>query len=145
MKRKIIISMGIALVFIPFVFGIAHAQISDPKGGSSQGGANTINDAANKKGSILLPDCIRSSDKARTEGLSCVTESVTFYTNILLFVVAVSSLFYMLYGAFLYSTAFGDESKIGRAKKTITYAIVGVILSGSALLIVRLIRSILKA
>lgn len=93
----------------------------------------------------LIPPCINSPEESRDANASCITDSILFYTNILLAVVAISAFLYMLYGAFLYASAFGDEAKIGQAKKTVTHAIIGVILAGMSLLLVGIVRSVLGA
>ena len=40
-----------------------------------------------------------------------------------------ATILYTFYGAYLYFTAFGDEQKAAQAKKSITYAIVGFVIS----------------
>lgn len=53
-------------------------------------------------------------------------------SNIWPFIVGVSvlaTLLFTFYGAFLYFTAYGDENKATQAKKSITYAIVGFIIT----------------
>jgi len=134
-----LIALTITLVFT----SSANAQIIDPNAPSGDEIINQASDSSDS-GFSLIPDCLRKASEVRTADGNCVTYTITFYTNLLLYVVAIGAFGYMLYGAFLYATAFGDENKIGKAKKTITYAIIGVILSGSALLIVQLIRTILR-
>lgn len=48
---------------------------------------------------------------------------------ILITAAVVATLFFTFYGAFLYFTAYGDENKATQAKKSITYAIVGFIIT----------------
>ena len=91
----------------------------------------------------LIPLCLRTADKAATADVSCITESIKYYTNMLLIVIAVAAFIYMLYGAFLYTSAFGDENKIKQAKKTITYALAGMILATLAYTIVAILSNIL--
>lgn len=49
-----------------------------------------------------------------------------------LLLVGVVALGFMVYGGFLYITARGDESQVASAKKTITYAVFGIIVIGLA-------------
>ena len=94
------------------------------------------------EGNNLIPECIRG-EGSRTANASCVTDTILFYTNILLVVVAIGSFLYMLYGALQYATAYGDDAKIVLAKKTVTYAIIGIIVAGISVLLVALVRSVL--
>jgi hypothetical protein len=136
---------GVVLSFLLTALPIgASAQIVDPDAPSGNEILEQASDT-NKNNFSLIPDCLRKASEVRTADGGCITYTITFYTNLLLYLVGIGAFAYMLYGAFLYATAFGDENKVGRAKKTITYAIIGVILAGSALLIVQLIRSILQA
>ncbi len=107
---------------------------------SSGGGASSL-----LPGGGLIPECLRKAESVRTTGSECVLQSITHFTNLLLLLVAVGAFLYLLYGAFLYASAFGDEAKIGLAKKTITYAIVGVILAGASAILVALVKSVLQA
>lgn len=121
---------------IGFILSPTHvfAQ-NDP---SSEEGARILSEEK----PILIPECIRG-EGSRTANASCVTDTILFYTNILLVVIAITSFFYMLYGAFQYATAYGDDAKIVLAKKTVTYAIVGIIIAGISILLVALVRSAL--
>ena len=49
---------------------------------------------------------------------------------------------FILYGGFLWVTAGADEQKISQAQKTITYAIVGLVLMISSILILKAIEAI---
>jgi ABC-type bacteriocin/lantibiotic exporter with double-glycine peptidase domain len=93
----------------------------------------------------LLPPCLRSADAAQSAKFSCVEESIAHFTNILLILVAIGAFLYLLYGAFLYVSAFGDEAKVNQGKKTITYALIGVIIASLAAFIVQLLRDVLQA
>jgi len=59
--------------------------------------------------------------------------------TILIFVVVL----FIFYGAFLYFTAYGDEARATQAKKTITYAIVGLIIALLSFAIVTFVKGIL--
>ncbi|MEX0594774.1 MAG: hypothetical protein WD157_01595 [Patescibacteria group bacterium] len=95
--------------------------------------------------SFLIPECLQKSEQVRTAPATCVTDTITFYTNLLLLVVAIGAFLYMLYGAFLYATTFGDDAKATQAKKVVTHAIVGIIIAGMSALLVALVKSLLKA
>jgi len=91
----------------------------------------------------ILPPCLRTADQAQNAGIKCVEDSIKYYINLLLLVIGVASFVYMLYAALLYTTAFGDENKIKQAKKTITYALIGIVLATLAWTIVAVLSSIL--
>ena len=136
LKTILFSTLAIGFILSPmYVF----AQQNDP---SSEKGTSILGDGNLTPN--LIPECIRG-EGSRTANASCVTDAILFYTNILLVVVAIMSFFYMLYGAFQYATAYGDDAKIVLAKKTITYAIIGVIIAGISVLLVALVRSALGA
>jgi len=56
--------------------------------------------------------------------------------------VIVASIFMILWGAFQYTTSGGDEKKTESAKKTITYAIIGLVIAMLAIAIVQLVLGI---
>lgn len=89
------------------------------------------------------PKCFSTVDEAQKAGLECIVESITHFTSLLLFVIAVSAFLYFLYGAFLYVSSFGEEAKAAQAKKTMTAALIGVFLATLAGIILRLLASIL--
>lgn len=101
--------------------------------------------------SFLIPECLQKAEQVRTTtgvktstSADCVTDTITFYTNLLLLVVAIGAFLYMLYGAFLYATAFGEDTKATQAKKVVTHAIVGIILAGLSAVLVQLVKSLLQ-
>lgn len=56
------------------------------------------------------------------------TTLLTTSIQIVLFIGSLMLLFYLFYGAFLYISSGGDEEKIATARKTLTYAVVGIVL-----------------
>jgi hypothetical protein len=50
------------------------------------------------------------------------------------------TILYMLFGAFQYFTAYGDENKASSAKKTITWAFIGLLVSFLAMTIAALVQ-----
>lgn len=130
-----------SLVVAGFIFSseYALAQVEKTPDISTDQGVEAL-----QEGGSLIPPCIRTAEGSRKSNADCVTQSIVFYTNILLVVIAIGAFLYMLYGAFLYATAFGDDSKIGLAKKTITHAIIGIIIAGMSALLVALLKSLLQ-
>ncbi len=65
--------------------------------------------------------------------------------NLLLSVVGIIAIIALVIGGGMYLTAYGDEKRIDAGKKTITYAILGIIVTLAALVIVRQIANLLGA
>lgn len=121
--------------FLNEILGLSSALAQD-----SGSGANAL-----LPGGGLIPECIADPEKVRTAGVSCITDSITHFTSLLLFGVAFGSFVYLLYGAFLYTTAFGDEKKVEQGKKSITFALVGIVIATLAYLLVQLLKNVLNA
>lgn len=96
-------------------------------------------------GGGIIPACLRDPQESATIGISCLTDSITHFTSLVLFLVAVGSFVYLLYGAFLYASAFGDENKVSQGKKTITYALIGVLIAVLSRIAVEALRQLLGA
>ncbi|MBI4948347.1 hypothetical protein HY844_02225 [Candidatus Berkelbacteria bacterium] len=77
----------------------------------------------------IIPPCLRTATAAQSAGISCISESIFFYTSLLLLLIAVGTFVYFLYGAFLYTSAFGDENKIKSAKNIIKFALIGMFIA----------------
>lgn len=92
----------------------------------------------------IIPPCFRDSpskpDLTLYDCLVGTTEGsegvLPYWTNLLFLLGAIISFVYILYGAFMMMTAFGDEAKYTEGKKTVLYAIIGFFISMIAGLIV---------
>lgn len=143
MIKKILFSfIALGIIFSPAYIFAQNNPLEDVSGETGAEDLQKATDGNIGTGS-LIPSCISDPEETRNADASCITKSIIFYINILLVIVAIGAFLYMLYGAFLFATAFGDESKIGQAKKTVTHAIVGVILAGMSVLLVTLLKSLL--
>ncbi|MCK9623145.1 MAG: hypothetical protein M0R47_21745, partial [Methylobacter sp.] len=89
-------------------------------------------------------DCnILSPDKAG--GLSTfIWKIVLNIIEIGLFIAGYAALFFILYGGFLFLTGGSNPSQIEKARKSILNAVIGLVISISAIAIVKLIFGILK-
>ena len=68
-------------------------------------------------------------DKSLTENSSgSLPEFLTTIQNWLLSIVGVLALLFIVYGGFLYITSGGNKERIEMAKKTLTYAILGLLI-----------------
>jgi len=107
----------------PAVSGIASADISSnvctgsvAASGSSNGNCTTRGDA--------------------TSGLTQLAQTITKWFTI---IVGAISIIMIIYGGFRYITSGGDSGKVGNAKNTLIYAIVGLIIVVLAQLIVNFV------
>ncbi len=91
----------------------------------------------------LLPPFLRSADCAQSADFSSIGAFVRFYISFLAFLISIAAFFYMIYGAFLYITALGDDAKATQAKKVITQALVGLVLAVLAYTIISIVNSAL--
>lgn len=126
-----LVTVIITLIFLPSIV-LAQGKIDLPTS-SGDGTKLFTNDFS------LIPECLRTADAAQNAGISCVSESIFFYTSLLLALVAIGAFLFFLYGAFLYTAAFGDENKIKSAKNIIKYATIGLFIAIFARFIVRLL------
>jgi hypothetical protein len=81
---------------------------------------------------------------AGTSGLSNQT-AVQIVTNVaywILGILAAVAILMIIVGGIMYLTSAGNEDRVATAKKIIVYAIVGVVIALVALVIVRLIQSV---
>lgn len=82
-----------------------------------------------------------------TEGQSCEVESgtqginkiITDIINIFSIIVGIVSVIMIIYGGFSYVTSGGDSGKVGNAKNTIIYAIIGLVIVALAQFIVQFV------
>lgn len=99
---------------------------------------------------FFLPPCFRGDAPANLTLTECLVGgdgkggAIGYATQALFLVVAAASFFYVLYGAFQMITAFGDESKFTNGRKTVYYALIGLIIATLAAVIVGAIEGFLR-
>lgn len=76
-------------------------------------------------------------------GTDAPSNALQLVVTLLMLVVIVASLIFTLYGGVLWITSAGDKQKIDRARRTITYAIIGLIVTILAFVIIRIVGSVL--
>lgn len=64
-------------------------------------------------------------------------------TSWILIIIGLVGVIFLLYGAFVYITAGGNEEKVGEAKKIIIYALIGIAVAILAFAIVSFVASII--
>ena len=68
-----------------------------------------------------------------------VNRIVTLVINIFSWIVGVVAVIMIIYGGFQYITAAGDTTKVGNAKNTILYALIGLVIVALAQVIVKFV------
>jgi hypothetical protein len=76
------------------------------------------------------------------DGLDAVFPLLANVINILLFVAGAMTLIFILIGAFQYILSAGNPQNLSQAKRTLTFALVGLAIVILALVIVRFVRGI---
>ncbi len=66
---------------------------------------------------------------------------VTTFTNYISSFIGVGAFLMLFYGGMLYTSSFGDDEKVGKAKNIIKSALIGIIIAAAAFAIVRTITS----
>lgn len=85
----------------------------------------------------LIPPCFRApGSPGAVEATSlkqCLIDGqdavIPYWTQRLFVLTALVSFFYVLYGGFMMVTSFGNEARFTDAKRTVTYALIGFIIS----------------
>ncbi len=114
------------LVAVPIVTGIAHADIK----GSLCKGTNEAADTGSGTGC----DAAGTGDPTTSLG-PLARKIVNFFT----IVVGAIAIIMVIYGGFRYITSGGDSGKVGSAKNTLIYAIVGLIIVALAQVLVHFV------
>jgi len=70
----------------------------------------------------------------------------TLLNNVISLLVAMAGMalfVYLLYGGITWTTAGGDKARVESAQKTVTNAIIGIIIMGAAFLLVQIVNTVL--
>lgn len=119
-------SLLLPSLIIPTLNGVASADITSNlcSGATSASGNGSTN-------------CGQTSGQTNLSGgLNAIAQQITKWFSI---IVGAVSIIMIIYGGFRYITSGGDSGKVGSAKNTIIYAIIGLIIVALAQLIVNLV------
>ncbi|MDO8269964.1 MAG: hypothetical protein Q7T54_04830 [Candidatus Levybacteria bacterium] len=83
--------------------------------------------------------CLENGDVAT---LACIPIIIKNVVNAALVFAGIVALFLIIYAGIMYITSKGDQQKIDGAKKTVTYAIIGLIIIFLSFFIVSLISAL---
>jgi uncharacterized membrane protein len=120
-----------ALLPIPIAMGMASADCS--AGGIASNVASGAAAAAN--GNV---DCTSTNLTNSQKDITTLAQQVVQIFSI---VVGAISIIMIIYGGFRYITSGGDSNRVGSAKNTLIYAIIGLIIVALAQLIVHFVLS----
>lgn len=98
------------------------------------GAVNAIQDACSTSGSGDNPICNTSGDEA--------PEFVGTLVNVLLFIIGALAVVMIIWGGIAYTTSAGDSGRVKKAKDTLMYAIIGLIVAFLAYAIVNWVLKI---
>lgn len=123
MKRLAITILTALALILPAVPAVANAASSCGAGNSS-------------KGQVLQGVNASNNDACNDSGIN---QTIAAAVNILSFIVGVAAIIAIISAGFKYITSGGDSNKVGNAKSTILYAIVGLVVVALAQLIIRVV------
>ncbi len=115
-------------VAVPAVVSAADADI---QGSVCQGATLTVPEGGVPEG------CVAATEGAGTG----VNDLIRDVINIFSFIVGVVAVIMIIIGGFQYITSAGDSNKVGTAKNTILYAIIGLVIVALSQFIVRFVLS----
>lgn len=70
---------------------------------------------------------------------------ITVFLSLFITVGVVLAVFFLIYGGFLWISSGGDKQKLDKARKTLLYSIMGIIIMALAIVIVNVIGAVLGA
>lgn len=76
-------------------------------------------------------------------GTDAPSNALQLTVSLLMIVVIAASLIFTLYGGILWASSGGDKQKIDKARRTITFAIIGLVVTILAFVIVRIVGEVL--
>jgi hypothetical protein len=117
------IGASLALAFIPAAAPVAVYAATDIEGSLCSGAELDVSGTAT----------------CGTEGTTRVQGIIESIINIFSIIVGVVAVIMIIYGGFQYISSGGDSSKIGTAKNTIIYAVIGLVIVALAQFVVRFV------
>lgn len=140
--KKIILSMSVMLLMgIPLTVPVAvSAQAAAPQPptiqGSLCGGAKDLQIPAGGPNQNPTTTC-----QTNGQGDTKINSLLQQIINIFSVIVGVVAVIMIIYAGFRYITSGGDSSKVGNAKNTILYALIGLVIVALSQVIVRFVLS----
>lgn len=114
---------------VPALAGVASADITQALCNGVGAGLDNDN---------ISGDACTSDTNSSDAGIKALARTIT---NVFSVIVGAASIIMIIYGGFRYITSGGDSGKVGNAKNTLIYAIVGLVIVAIAQIIVRFVLS----
>lgn len=92
---------------------------------------------------FFIAPALRDGLSSNVDLKTVITNSITYYTQILTGLAAFVAFCYIIYAGYIMFTAFGDEAKYATGKKTLQYAVIGFIIAMAAWFIINLFARVL--
>lgn len=96
------------------------------------------------KAAITLGDMLGGPRNGPSDGLNSIKAFVDQVIDFAMNLAGIIAFGMILYGAFMYVTAYGDESKAENGKKTMLWAIIGIVVIATAKLVTGIVKNELK-
>lgn len=134
-KFKKIIATAALILMMPMTFSnLAYAADEDWFGNAvedvgdwlTSGGSSTSTSFTDFQGGLQAPS--KEGYAGSLTQASDAREFVLNVTNFILGFLGLTAVIVIIYGGFVYVTAAGDESKTEKGKKSVTYAIIGILM-----------------
>ena len=145
------LSKGFGLVVLTFVlaFGLINnvSAVNDANTGNNANAGNNTEKVSCPKGSLRgenaevdsLSECNLAEKHAGSDNLMKTLNTII---SVVVGVLSLLAVAMIVYGGFMYTTSAGDASKIKKAKDTITYGVIGLVI---ALLAFAIVNFVLKS
>ncbi len=128
-KQFLVVGVASSMLLLP---GLAVPAL----GGAIASADNIQSNLCSGSNAASGSNCVSTGGGNVQSGLQGIATSVTKWFSI---IVGAISVIMIIYGGFRYITSGGDSGKVGSAKNTIIYAIIGLIIVALAQLIVNLV------
>ncbi len=136
LKTKLLVLSSMLLLAVPMAVPVAVLAAANPQDAACQG-ADKLEIPAN--GDVAAGAC--SNIDSGNGGTSRINDLIRQAINIFSVIVGVVAVIMIILGGFRYITSGGDSTKVGSAKNTILYALIGLIIVALAQIVVRFVLS----
>lgn len=146
MKKKIIAG---AFVAIASVFALAAAPVQSVSAIAAGDECTSISDEDKKAGWVCCPKGTKNANKAAETYAKCNLDdssqksdlmgTISVIINVIIGIIGLVAVVVIILGGFQYMTSSGDSTKVKKAKDTILYGIVGLVIALLAYAIVNFV------
>ncbi|MBR2741856.1 hypothetical protein IKD98_03865 [Candidatus Saccharibacteria bacterium] len=143
MKTKLFNILAITAIAISSLFAMPALAEEKSSGATTGSGAATGTKSAtstNICGNNEYPEAVRQSAGCNNNA-NALPGIIQVILNTIISVCGIVAAIYVVIGGYGYMTSSGDSSKVEKAKKTITYAVIGIIICAFAFIIVNWVIS----